>query len=284
MAKNFSDENENEKNIDEQSETENAVDTAKEEKPILPRKRKIVKNVQLPIVLAIFAVALLSVIVWKMFFDQSIVGEWYYIAEGEYVETLDSPIESEDEASITHQYSQRVVYDFREDGVCVVTLGTTSVEGSYDLYSSADGNVLSAYVVYQYTPLLYGSFNYKVTGNVFTGRKLVLSDVYGEGYELVLEPGEGESPLEAYEDVEIEERLIGTWRDENYGITFEIKSDGFMVCSTDDGLIIEYAYTKFEEGTLLLKSYGDSEQAQTYTYSFDGDKTYINGSEVNKIK
>ncbi len=282
MAKNFNDKDEDKKEIDEQPETEGSAEASEKEKPVLPRRRKIVKNVQLPVVLGVFAAALLSIVVWKLFFDQSIVGQWNYILDGEYTETLDSPVESEDVASVTHSYSQRVCYDFREDGVCAVTLGTTTVEGQYDLYSAQDSNVLSAAVIYQYTPLLYGSFDYKIKGNVFTGKKLVLSDMYGN--DLELEPGEGENPLEAYENFEIVDELVGTWRDEEYGITYEFGSDGFLTSSTDDGLVVEYAYTKFDDGIILVKCYSDTEQADTYSYDLEGDRKYINGAIVEKIK
>ncbi len=275
------DDNENEENDLKTSDEELESELKSSEKTILPRKRKIVKNIRLPFVIFIFAAALLTVVIWKCFFNQSVIGSWYYIAEGEHIETYDAPESSDEPESVSTSYSQRVCYTFGEDGSCKVTLGTTTVEGSYSIYSIQGGNIIAPMVVYQYTPVFYGTFDYEVTGNIFTGRKLLIHDDYGETLEL--EPGEGENPLSQMENFIAEEQLVGTWRDEEYGLTYTFTEDGFLTSKSDDGLTVEYAYTKFDDGYLIVKCYGNGEQADYYTYEFTDNKTYINGSLVEKV-
>lgn len=263
---------------------EENLSESQEEKIILPRRRKIVKNVQLPIVFGIFLAALITIVTWQLFFNQTINGKWYYISNGEYTETYDSPTESSDEPEeATHKYTQRVVYEFNEGGECIVTLGTMSVVGQYDLYSTTDSRMFTAAVIYQYTPILYGSYNYRVEGNVFTGKKLVISAVDSDE-EITLEEGEGESPLEPYEDFKGDNRLVGKWRDEELGIEYEFTSDGYFTRSNDDGLVIEHTYSIIEDGVIMTTYFGDSKQNYSYVYEFDDDNNLsINGSLLTKL-
>lgn len=256
--------------------------TAKEEKPILPRKRKIVKNVQLPITFGIVLAAFLTLFVWKAFFNTSIVGTWYYIHDGEYTETLNNPSETGDTAEHTNSYSQRVVYEFNEDGSCTVTLGTMSIMGPYSTYQTEDGNVLSASVYYQYTPLLYGSYSYAVTGNIFTGRTLTIFDSEGEE-DVRLKSGEGKNPLTRYEDEQLDERLTGRWKDSEYEEYFTFTDDGHMIIEVENQLKIDHVYTVFDEGVLMTKYYADTEQTYSYNYSFDDGVLIFNGNKMEKV-
>lgn len=258
---------------------------AEEEKPLLPRKRKIVKNVRLPIVFGIFLAALITALTWKLFFNQTITGTWYYINDGEYTETFDSPTESSDEPEeVTHSYTQRVCYEFNDNGECIVTLGTMSVVGQYDLYSTDDSRMFTAAVIYQYTPLLYGSYNYRIEGNSFTKKKLVISAA-GSDEELTLQEGEGESPLKPYDDFKGDDRLKGTWRDDDVGVEYEFTADGYFTRRSDDGLIIEHTYSVIDDGVIMTKYFGDTEQNYSYTYSFDDDNNLsINGTALKKIE
>ena len=264
--------------------TENEPES-EEEKPLLPRKRKIVKNVQLPIVFGIFLAVLITAVVWSLFFNQTITGTWYYINNGEYTETFDSPTESSDEPEeIVHEYTQRVCYEFNEGGECIVTLGTMSVMGQYDLYSTDDSHMLTAAVIYQSTPPLYGSYNYKVEGNAFTGKKLIISAA-GSDEEITLQEGKGENPLTPYEDFKGDDRLVGTWRDDDVGVDYTFTADGYFTRSSDDGLSIEHAYTVIDDGAIMTKYFGDSEQNYSYTYSFDDNNNLsINGEALTKVK
>lgn len=281
LAKDNSDNIKDSENNNSLESQENSVDKKTE---VLPRKRKIVKNVRLPIILSVFLAAFITAVVWGLFFNQSIIGKWYYIQNGEYTETFDSPEESADEPeSVTQKYTQRVCYEFTEDGECIVTLGTMSVSGDYNLYSTEGNNMFTASVAYQYTPLLYGSYNYNIKGNAFTKKTLVIYSSDSDD-ELVLEEGEGENPLEKYDDFKGDDKIVGTWRDDDQGVEYKFTNDGYFTRSGDDGFVIEHVYTVFEDGVLMTKYYGDAEQNYSYTYSFDADNNLIlNGTTLKKI-
>lgn len=254
-------------------------------KTVLPRKRKIIKNVRMPIMILIVLAAFLTAVVWKLFFDQTLIGKWYYIDNGSYTESFDLPVESTDAPDeITHDYTQRVCYEFTDDGECIVTLGTMSVKGSYSLYSTDSSNMFTAFVSYQETSLLYGSYHFKITGNAFKEKQLILSTPQSDE-ELVLKEGEGESPLRKFDDFKGDDKLVGTWYDETNDITYEFTSDGYFTRSSGDGLSIEHTYTIFEDGVLLTRYYSDTEQSFSYMYTFDADHNLvINDETLKKIK
>lgn len=259
--------------------------TAEEKKTLSPRKRKIVKNIQLPIVFGIFLAAFITAVVWNSFFNQTITGKWYFINSGEYTETLDTPTESSDEPSeIVQEYTQRVCYEFNDNGECIVTLGTMSVVGQYDVYATSDSRMFTAAVIYQYTPLLYGSYNYRVEGNSFTGKKLIIS-ASGSDEEITLEEGEGESPLKPSDDFKDDDRLKGTWRNDDVGVEYTFTPDGYFTRSSDDGLIIEHTYTVIDEGVIMTTYFGDTQQNYSYVYEFDDNNNLsIGGTVLTKVE
>ena len=258
-------------------------DIASAEKPLKPRKRMITKNNQLVISFFIVICALLTLFVWKAFFDNSLTGQWFYVHDGEYTESLDDPIESNDPIEMVNKYSQRVIYEFMDDGTCSVTLGTMSVTGSYSTIQTEDGNMLSASVYYQSMPLLYGSYRYNLSGNIFTGRKLT---IFGSDsiYDIVLEQGVGDDPLQRYEDEKLDERLTGKWKDSTYNQYYTFTDDGHMILEINDRLKIEHVYTILEDGVILTRYYADTEQTYTYNYSFEDGELTINGSKMLKVE
>ncbi len=282
MEKNDSQMNEDIKDVEDNKES----DAPEEQiKTVLPRKRKITKNVRLPIMIIIVLAAFLTAVVWTLFFDQTLIGKWYYIEDGSYTESFDLPTESTDTPdSVTHNFTQRVCYEFTDDGQCIVTLGTMSVKGTYNLYSTDNSNMFTALVSYKDTSLLYGSYHFKITGNAFKEKKLILS-TQKSNEELVLTEGEGENPLRKFDDFKGDDKIVGTWYDETNDITYEFTSDGYFTRSSGDGLSIEHTYTIFEDGVILTRYYSDSEQSFSYMYKFDADNNLvIDDNTLKKIK
>lgn len=268
---------------EEQQEEEADIEKSEVEKPLLPRKRKIVKNNQLPITLGIVIAAFLVLFVWKAFFNNSLTGEWFYVHDGEYSETLDNPTETGDGVENVNKYSQRVVYEFTDDGQCSVTLGTMSVMGSYSTYQTEEGSVLSANVYYQYMPLLYGSYKYDLSGNIFTGRQLTIHGTDSDS-DIVLKQGEGHNPLIRYDNEKLDERLTGKWKDPDYDQYYTFTNDGHMIIEIEGHLRIDHVYTVFDEGLLMTKYYADTEQTYSYNYSFDDGDLTFNGIKLNKVE
>ena len=263
-----------------------------------PRRRKIVRNCSLLVSAIIVVLAVLTVFVWRFFFDQSVTGSWYYIDVADIVETYDAP--ADDDAAETADtvqenivtYEERVSYKFNDDGTCSATVGTVTIPGSYYIAADEDGNlVICASIVYNYMPLLYGNYPYKVEGNVLTGRQLVMYDENGE--ELYrLDSGEGESPLEPFDDFATDEELLGEWRSDEMGATYRFDEDGRMYLTGDEGMEYEMEYTimdgdsedtSTEYGVILCKFESRGEQSYSYTYSITDGVLSLNGIELTRI-
>lgn len=265
----------------EQSASDN---TANEEKPVMPRKRKITRNIQMWVTAGVACFALLFLIVWKLFFNQSILGVWNYNIEGSYTETFDIAESDDMPSEIETQYSQRVCYEFTDQNECIVTLGTMSVPGSFEMASTEEyGNVVSIYVAYNGSPVVYGSFKYEITGNAFTGRKLKLTNVSYDDDVQTFERGEGEYPITPFEGANIDDKLTGSWYDETNALTYEFTSDGKMIRTSDGGLCVEHYYTIMQDNVILAKYAVDSEQSETYGYEFKDDRLYIDNFELIRL-
>jgi len=276
------DENFGEKKDSETQNDEKSLDI--QPKPILPRKRKIVKNNQLIIVFCITVAAVLTAVIWSVFFNRDITGTWYYVHTGEYTDSSDVPSNGEIQSeSVTHTYTQQVSYNFDDDGVCTVSLGSMSVKGPYQLLSLGSDPTMSVGVYYESTPLLYGNYHYKISGNLFTGRKITLFSDNSDDSQLVLERGEGSFSLERFENEKLDERLYGRWKNPEFSEYFTFKDDGHMIIEIDNTIVIDHVYTVMDEGILLTKYETDSQQSFSYSYSFDDDGNFIlNGAVMEK--
>lgn len=288
MDSDFLNEN-NDDNIEQaQSADENSADSSSEiiSQEEKPRKRKIVKNNPLPIIFVIFLILFLFTFGWKAFFDQSILGTWNYIDTYSVTETYDSAsteFDTADSASV--EYSSRVVYEFNEDGQFNATIGTVTVTGEYSLNVDSSGNnVVSFYALYDNTPLIYGSYTYKVKGSIFTGKKLLMTSSF-DGSVIELTPGEGENPLVPFEDFTPDENLYGKWRNDEMGITYTFDEDGYMVFTTDNGIIFEHVYTTYDDYIILAKYYSSqSEESYSYIYTLSDGVLNIDGLDFTKVE
>lgn len=253
-----------------------AAPVSEDGEQVKPRKRKITKNIQLYVTICIAAAALVFLLGWRLFFNQSIIGTWNYTIDS--TETPDSAATA-DEATA----GQRVCYEFTEGGECRVTLGTMTAVGDYQLSSDKEeGNLVTISVFYNYSPILYGMYSYETTGNAFTGRTLLLNNVYYEE-KLELESGEGEYPIAPFTDAKLDERLNGRWYDAENDIIYTFSSDGKMIRETGDGLTVEHYYTIMDEGTILARYASSNEENQTYLYEFNDGKLTIDGFDVTKM-
>lgn len=248
---------------------ENDDEVSEQEKPILPRKRRITKNIQLYVTSCITGAALLFIIIWGLFFNQSVFGTWNYEVPAE---------ETADTASTADEPTNSVItYEFKKDGTCVATYGTMSMDGTFQLASTEDyGNVISI-------STLYGTYSYKVKGNAFTGRRLELTNIYYDEDNMILKKGKASDPLTPYENPQLDERLIGKWYDSDNDIIYEFTEDGEMYRTTGDGFTVRHYYTILQANQILAKYYGQTEDSRTYGYEFDGDTLYIETFLVTKM-
>ena len=245
-----------------------------EPKPVLPRKRKITKNIQLIVSASITGAALLFIIIWGLFFNQSIVGVWNYeIFPEETSDTADETASTSDEPVSPEIIS----YEFKSDGVCIASYGTISYEGTYSLASTeAYGNVVAVSV-------LSDTFAYEVKGNAFTGRRLELKSLYYDDDDMTLKKGRPKDPLTPFENPVLDDRLIGKWYDSENEITYEFTKDGEFYRSTSDGYTVRHIYSTMDSNQIVAKYYGEFEDTHTFSYAFENDMLYIDGYIASKI-
>lgn len=271
------------------------------EKEIKPRKRLITKNIQLFATVGVFLFSFLFLVGWKMFFDQSPLGAWHMVTEMEneeqYIETMDYAdvtesgyyeeelVKQSDDSAANDGYNTLARYEFTKDGVCRVTFGSMTAEGSFDIASTEDyGNVISIAVSYDASPILYGIYKYKVEGNVFTGKKLVLDNAYVDGDVMVLDKGKGKDTLKPFDNPVLDEKLVGTWYDTENDISYKFTKNGEMYRIMSGTLSIRHYYTILGENMFIARYITDTEQTDTYTYYFDNDgNLYIDDYLMNKI-
>lgn len=250
-----------------------------------PRKRKIIKNNPFPIIITIILVLLVFLLVWKFFFDKSLTGTWHYFDTYEVTETYDVA-ETADTATYdtaVREYTEKIVYNFNSDGSCEASIGAWTIPGEYSIYEDESGNpAVFISIIYQYQPVVYGSFNYEVKGNVFTGRSLILNDNYG--LEQTFSQGRGEELLKPFSDFEVDTALVGKWTNEEEGMTWTFDEKGYMVLTTSEGYVIEHVYTTMENSFVLSKTYNQQEESYSYYYAVDGDKLDFNGSYYKRVK
>ena len=263
---------------------ESSAETEKEEpkeKPVLPRKRLITRNVQLLVSVVITAAVVLFTVTWKVFFDNTIFGQWHLDIPNDQSDTADVPQEEE----TSDEAVPSINYEFTKDGECIVQLGTMKVEGTYQLGSSEEnGSLLSASVFSGNSPIFYGTYGYDVKGNPFTGRRIELIDLYDTDADpMTLEEGNVEVELTPFEDFKTDEKILGKWYDDIDKIVYEFTDDGYMIRTVTGGMEIKHAYSVMDDGYLILKYIMDTEQIMTSSYRVDGSFLYIDDVKLTKI-
>ncbi len=245
-----------------------------------PRKRKITKNIQLYVTAAVSISALLTIIIWNLFFNQSLTGDWSYT---ETAFDISDTSDSADEAVTATSAEGHVTYSFTKDGDCKVTIGSTSVLGYYELASTKEyGNVATIAVFYGSNPVVYGNYSYKITGNVFTGKKLTLENVYYDDDIQTFTSGKAEDTLTPFDDPQFDDKLIGSWYDSTNDIFYEFKENGEMIRTVSDTFTVKHYYTVMGENSFIAKYSTYSEQVQSYSYKFIGDDLYIDDYKLVK--
>ncbi len=242
------------------------------------QKEKI--TLQKPIIVAFccLVVVLLGFLVYKCFFNTSIVGAW----EIENTSTSD-------EASADEAVSNYLSFD--NDGTATFHIGTLKQVGTYtisdDEDSDDDSEEDTKSITINITNVLQGTLAYSVEGNAFTGRTLTLTNTYYD-QSLELTSASIKIPeLEVSDDFEPNDKLTGSWEesDENdyiYYLTYEFRDDGTATINTADIQYIDCVYT-YDDSTITLTYYAGEEISTELYYSFDGDTLSIDGLEYTKV-
>lgn len=224
--------------------------------------------IQLPIIISLILVVgvALGFLVFKCFFNTSIVGTW--VIEDD---TAQSGA-TEDEASAVKTY-----YIFEDDGVASIAFGTMKYVGTY----SISGNEISMDISSAY---LTASFEYNVTGNVFTGRTLTFTDAsYDTDY--TFHSANRETPdLKVDDGFKSNDKLTGEWNyyDGYYDFSYTFNSNGTVSIDQNNVLFVDGVYS-CTDNTITIRYYADSEQTMELEYTVDDDALVINGLQYLRV-
>lgn len=228
---------------------------------------------QVPVIIAAVLVACvaLAFLVFKCFFDTSIVGAW----------TMKNDEATADEAS-NEDNENLSYYVFDSENGCDFRIGTMTYSGTYTISADEDGNNTVNMSILALN--LNATFNYEVSGNIFTGRKLELS--YGDD----VDPYEFVSAklvvpeIKPDKDFKANDKIVGEWNyyDGMYDDTYTFNSDGMVKVNQSDMLIIDGTYTVTDD-KITVKYYADDEYTTELSYTVDGDMMIINGMQYFRV-
>lgn len=223
--------------------------------------------IQVPIIISLIIVVgvALGFLVFKCFFNTSIVGAWA-------IEDITESEATADEAS-----SSKVYYVFEDDGVLSLSYGTVKYVGSYTL----SGNEVTMDIT---SANLYATFEFSVTGNVFTGRTLTLENSTYDA-EYTFHSAKVKVPkLKVDDDFKPNDKLTGEWNFYNgiYDYVYDFKSDGTVSINQNEMLFIEGVYNCTDD-IITIRFYADSEQRTELKYEVDDDSLIIDGLQYLRV-
>lgn len=245
---------------------EDEASNAENAEAIQPTEKK--KHfIQIPIIISLVIVVgvALGFLVFKCFFNTSIIGTWA-------IEDTTQSEATADETSLAKTY-----YIFDEDGVASIAYGSMRYAGTY----TVSGNEINMQIQ---LANLYASFEFTVTGNVFTGRTLTFKDATYD-MEYVFHSTNREVPeMKPDEGFKPDDELTGEWNyyDGTYDFYYNFKSDGTVSIVQNQMLFVDGVYN-YTDDTITIKYYSDSEQTMELSYTVDGDSLIINGIQYFKV-
>ncbi len=233
--------------------------------------------IQLPVIIAaalVLAVAL-GLFVFKGFFDTSLPGTWIF--EQELQTSTSTEDESETDSTKILNY-----FTFKDDGELTVTVGTISYIGSYSISDDSENNgkILTMYV----PSVINGTFNMEVSGNIFSGRTLSLTNTSSTDTKFELKSGKYTAPeIKRDGDFTPNEDLIGKWTydDGLYNLSFEFNKDGTATYTENKQIKFDGIYS-YTDSTITLTYYTIEEATMETDYTVSDGSIVINGITFTK--
>ncbi len=228
-----------------------------------PVKKK--SFIQAPVIVSaiILVLVALGFLVFRCFFNTSIVGVWT---------TSEASTATADEAS---EESVKTYLAFENDGTVYLAIGTMKMQGTYSVLTNEEGTRV---VDCSIPNALEGEYEFTVSGNEFSGRKLTLTNsTYGQSWEY-------ESANRVIPEVKVEEgfkpseKLTGNWiyDDGYYMFSYDFKEDGTVTVNQSDILFVDGVYN-YTDDVITIKYYTDSERTMEVQYQFNDDVLYMDG-------
>lgn len=250
---------ENENNIDDNqssTETEEDIDMA-EEKPQAKKN----KNRTLIAATAIFAVTAVSFGVWYSFFNNDISGVWATDVEftdnSGNTKTAVMKFDFDDAERMSFFENEKSYFSDKESGSLTAKMinGGRSFSGWYNKTKSENNqNVLQLFIS-AYQDVF--SYNYELSGNIFTGRQLKLID---NDEVMEFTQSDDSYALDPDKDFKPNTGVVGTW-----------DADGITYIFTDDGRFTEDTGSIRVDGVYSFGETDDGYDAIIVKYMYNGD-------------
>ena len=237
--------------------------------PVAVKKKK--SFIQLPIIisLAILILVALGFLVFKIFFNTSVVGTW----------TVKDSATADEATTATSDEAAKNYYTFEDDGTASIHLGTMKMVGTYSLEEKDGTRTIDISI----PSALEGSFEYKVSGNEIGGRTLTLTDTsYGQSIDL--ESTKLVIPeMKPDADFKPSEKLTGKWTydDGYYKMSYELREDGTSTVSQSDILFADGVYN-YNDNKITIKYYTNQEVTMELNYELKDDSIIIDGIQFVK--
>lgn len=227
---------------------------------------------QLPVIisLAILILVALGFLVFKVFFNTSVVGTW----------TVKTTASADEATTATADEAAKNYYTFEDDGTASIHLGTMRMMGTYSLNTSDEGTKT---IDISIPSALEGTFEYTVTGNELAGRTLTLKDTY-YGQSIDLESSKLVIPdMKPDADFKPNDKLTGKWiyDDGYYKMSYELNEDGTATVNQSDILFADGVYN-YTDNTITIKYYTNQESVMELNYELKDNSIIINGIQFNK--
>ena len=256
--------------------------------PEAPKKKK--RLIQTPVIIAfalVCAVAL-GFFFFYLFFNNDVAGTWVYKypqPTQEEMMGLESTIDEADRDYVDYYFDfQNTAAEMQEGSsiegakVAKVTIGTLTYEGYYLTSATEEGSTLTVTV----PNVMSGSFDYELSGNMFTGRELKLISPYadqtqgGEG-EFIFKSATYSVPkLEREGEFHKDDAIVGEWtyKNEVGEQTFVFEDDGSYSLKTMANNVIQSQHGIYDcqNGQLTIYYQYLNDQAQTFKYTIAGNK------------
>lgn len=227
---------------------------------------------QLPVIisLAILILVALGFLVFKVFFNTSVVGTW----------TVKTTASADEATTATADEAAKNYYTFEDDGTASIHLGTMRMMGTYSLNTSDEGTKT---IDISIPSALEGTFEYTVTGNELAGRTLTLKDTY-YGQSIDLESSKLVIPdMKPDADFKPNDKLTGKWiyDDGYYKMSYELNEDGTATVNQSDILFADGVYN-YTDNTITIKYYTNQESVMELNYELKDNSIIINGIQFKK--
>lgn len=269
----------------EEVETDGEADEAPEQ----PKKKKLLQRTII-ISIAIVAVTVLITIICRLFFfngvqNTDIFGNntattWHYQM------TTSNAAATADEAK---------AYDFNltfDNGKLNITVGTIEVKGSYSLRNitkedaanleGAESKVGTPVLIIENSTLFDGTYTYEVSGNVFTGKTMTISNISYDDRKYTFDDKVAPTvTVEREGEFHGDDKIVGSWqyKDELGTISYTFNSDGSYVRTDKQSGIIQTQKGIYDcqNGALTLTlNFGDEVSDAPRSYQFKDDKLVLN--------